>query len=332
MITIWITALALLGSTPPQIIPTHYEAGRFFATPQTSAGDSLRLLVDTGGGGGAGMYWLSAEAIRRLGLATGTCSVRGNSLTVAKPPAFAHGEGLPPSAGACPGKLMVNAGAYSEDGQLGAAYLGTRRWTFDYPQRRLVAEGSDWQPPADAHAIRLGLPANGHFPRIVIHVDGQPLNMLLDTGATAQPTVVGRQATGRDTVNGEGAASYITHTTLERWHAAHPDWTVVTNGDNAMAPRCMARLIRVPRLAVGGWSIGPVWFTERPDAEFHAVLDELMDEPPEGAIGGNVLDRFTLSIDYPRRTAWLGCDHRCVASTERARWGRAARSRSAAHP
>lgn len=50
MITIWMAALALSGTTPATV-PTPYEAGHFFATPQTKAGPSLRLLGDASGGG-----------------------------------------------------------------------------------------------------------------------------------------------------------------------------------------------------------------------------------------------------------------------------------------
>ena len=121
VITIWMAALALAGTTPAQTIPTHYEAGHFYATPQTASGSSLRLLVDTGGGGVAGMYWLSAAAAQRLGLQTGTCAVGGQSLTVATPPAYKPGQEPPMPAGPCPGKLMVNPQPYSDDGQLGAA-------------------------------------------------------------------------------------------------------------------------------------------------------------------------------------------------------------------
>ncbi len=121
MITIWMAALALAGTTPAQTIPTQYEAGHFFATPQTAAGQSLRLLVDTGGGGAVGMYWLSAPAAQRLGLKTGTCLVGRTSLTVATPPAYKAAQGLPSSMGRCAGRLMVNPGPYTYDGQLGAA-------------------------------------------------------------------------------------------------------------------------------------------------------------------------------------------------------------------
>lgn len=318
MITIWIAALALAGSTPAQTIPTQYEAGHFFATPRTAAGQSLRLLVDTGGGGEAGMYWLSAPAAQRLGLKTGTCPIDGSPLTVATPPEYKAALELPPSIGLCTGKLMVNPGPYTYDGQLGAAYLGTRVWTFDYPRRQLIAEAGDWHPDAAAHRTPLGFQTNEqrkvvqYFPRIVVRVGGEPLNMLLDTGATAHPTASGKKAAGTETVRGFGVTSYITTSMLERWHKAHPDWTVVENGDDLFAPHFMARLIRVPTVDIAGWSVGPVWFTERPDAGFHGTMDEIMDEPPSGAIGGNVLDRFTLTMDYPHATAWFRCAHDCV--------------------
>jgi len=322
--TIALFAAALLvGATSAQTIPTHYEAGHFYATPQTTNGSSLRLLVDTGGGGAAGMYWLSAEAVQRLGLQTGTCAVGGESLTVATPPAYKPGQELPATLGPCPGKLMVNPQPHSDDGQLGAAYLGNRVWTFDYPQRRLVVEAADWQADPAAHRAPLGFQMDDggkvvqHFPRIVVRVDGKPLNMLLDTGATAHPTVRGKRASGTETVHGFGVTSYITTGMLERWHKAHPGWTVVEDGDDLLAPRFKARLIEVPALEIAGWTVGPVWFTERPDQAFLGMMASIMDEPPEGAIGANVLDHFSMTVDYPNAAAWFLCDRGCTATPSR---------------
>ena len=322
--TIALFAAALLvGATSAQTIPTHYEAGHFYATPQTTNGSSLRLLVDTGGGGAAGMYWLSAEAVQRLGLQTGMCAVGGESLTVATPPAYKPGQELPATLGPCPGKLMVNPQPHSDDGQLGAAYLGNRVWTFDYPQRRLVVEAADWQADPAAHRTPLGFQMDDggkvvqHFPRIVVRVDGKPLNMLLDTGATAHPTVRGKRASGTETVHGFGVTSYITTGMLERWHKAHPGWTVVEDGDDLFAPRFKARLIEVPALEIAGWTVGPVWFTERPDQAFLGMMASIMDEPPEGAIGANVLDHFSMTVDYPNAAAWFLCDRGCTATPSR---------------
>lgn len=315
-----LAAVALGTRTSPTIIPTHYEAGHFFATPTTKAGQPLRLLVDTGGGGTGGMYWLSDTAVARLKLHTSTCSVRGHSLTVATAPVFQPGGGLPAGIGPCGGRLMVNPGPYDYDGQLGAPYLGSRVWTFDYPAQQLRIESSGWRPDPAAHSTPLGFQKNDagavvrYYPRIVVRVDGQPLDLLLDTGATAVPTAQGAKASGIPTVDGIGVASYITTTTLERWHRAHPDWTLVEQGDAAMAPRFNARIIKVPALEIAGWSIGPVWFTERPDAAFHGMMAEIMDKPPEGAIGGNALDHFLMTVDYPHAAAWFTCARGCTAA------------------
>lgn len=324
MITIWMAALALAGTTTAQVLPTHYEAGHFYATPQTADGASLRLLVDTGGGGAAGMYWLSARATQRLGLKTTTCTVDGDALTVATPPAYRPGQQLPPPSGPCADKLLVNPGPYPDDGQLGATYLGSRVWTFDYPARQLRAEGGDWHADPAAHRAPLGFQTDAHgkvvqhFPRIVVRIDGKPLDMLLDTGATAHPTPAGKAATGTETVNGFGVTSYITTSMLERWHKAHPEWTIVEDGDDLMAPRFKARLIEVPVVEIAGWSVGPVWFTERPDRAFHGMMASLMDASPEGAIGANVLARFRLTIDYPHAAAWFTCAGNCTAAAPNA--------------
>ncbi len=302
-----------------QVVPTDYAAGHFYATPRTSGGQSLRLLVDTGGGGAGGMYWVTAKAAERLHLAMSPCKA-DTSLQVAPAPIFAPGQSLPPPEGPCGRSVMVNKLSFDLDGQLGAAYLGTRTWTFDYPGHRLVAEGDGWKPAEKAHAAPLGFRRSAgpgidlYFPRIVVRVDGQPIDFLLDTGATAHPTAAGRQASGVATVHGEGVTSYITTSQLERGHAAHPDWRVVEKGDDLGGPSHATRLIEVPALVIAGWRVGPVWFTERPDRNFHQFMAQMMDKPPEGAIGGNVFAHFRMTLDYPHATAWFDCVRGCRAA------------------
>lgn len=315
--------LAMAAAATAQTVPTDYVAGHFYATPRTTDRQSLRLLVDTGGGGTAGMYWLTAQAAARLGLGAASCTAEA-SVKAASAPSFEPGKALPPPQGVCGGRsVMVNDVPYDSDGQLGAAYLGTRVWTFDYPGRRLVAEGADWKPVAAAHATPLGFQRDAqgdpvqHFPRVVVRIDGQPIDFLLDTGATAHPTKEGRQASGIETVQGEGVTSYVTTHTFDRWHAAHPDWPVVVHGDDLFGPSHVMRLIEVPKLEIAGWVVGPVWFTERPDRAFHGMMAEIMDKPPEGAIGGNVFRHFRMTLDYPHATAWFDCDHGCSVAASR---------------
>ena len=54
------------GAVARERLSTSYEAGHFFATPQTHDGKNLRLVVDTGGPGGSGLYVLRAQSVQRL--------------------------------------------------------------------------------------------------------------------------------------------------------------------------------------------------------------------------------------------------------------------------
>ena len=310
-----------MPSTPAQVLPTVYEAGHFFAVPETRGGQRLKLLVDTGGGGGSGMYWIGNAVAQRLHLKSIACTVGDQHLPVAHLPDYQVEFGLPPPGqGPCSAALLVfPQGGSSYDGQLGAGYLSGRIWTFDYPAHRLTFEGNAWQPDPVAHRTPLGFPhdaggkATSGFARITIRIDGQPLDMLLDTGATSYPTPAAARISGTPTVRGEGVTSYITTGTLERWHKAHSDWRVVENADDKVAAKPLKRIIEVPELEIAGWSVGPVWFTEQPDKTYHDYMAQLMDKPTEGVVGGNVFSHFVMTMDYPHEAAYFRCVIGCKA-------------------
>ena len=307
-------------SDKAQVIPTVYEAGHFFAVPETRDGQRLKLLVDTGGGGRAGMYWLTKATAEKLHLAAVDCQLGGKPLPTARLPDYKPQRGLPsPSDGPCGAALLVFPMDDKRlEGQLGGTYLSGRIWTFDYPAQRLTLESSTWRPDAAARETKLGFQHDeagkqtDGFPRIAIVVDGEPLDMLLDTGATSFQTPAAAKLSGTPMVQGQGVTSYITTAKLDEWHRKHPDWRVLEHADTAPVGPSLQRIIEVPKVQIAGWSVGPVWFTERPDKNFHEFMAQMMDKPPEGAVGGNVFQHFAMTIDYPRETAYFRCVKGCT--------------------
>ena len=70
-------------------------------------------------------------------------------------------------------------------------------------------------------------------------------------------------------------------------------------------------MIEVPAVEIGGASVGPVWFTWRPDKNFHDYMSGMMDGRVEGAIGGNALAHFVMTVDYPGAAAYFRCARDC---------------------
>ncbi len=74
------------------------------------------------------------------------------------------------------------------------------------------------------------------------------------------------------------------------------------------------RAIQVPMVEIAGWSVGPVWFTERADSNFESFMSEYTDSAVHGAVGANVLDAFVMTLDYRKAKAWLACPRACRAT------------------
>lgn len=298
---------AAAATSDETLVPTDYEAGHFIAVPKTSGGVPLRLMVDTGGGGGNGMFLLTADAVRRAGLVPRSCADGAPAVSVVPASMFDVTSGLPVSmhAGEChaPAMVLSDKLGLAGDGLLGAGYLSTfEAWHFDYPAHRLSVEPPQWMPP-EAPFIPLGFPRdaagkrNAPYPSVSMTVDGQQIAMLLDTGATAMPTPAGEAVAHTPQVHGEGTTSYITTSIMNEWHRRHPDWRIVPDGDGLFH----TRLIEVPKVTFGPYTVGPVWFTERPDRNFGTSgMGEWMDREIHGAIGANILSHFDMVVDYGR--------------------------------
>lgn len=296
-----ITALACAPESRPA--PGHRLDARFVAdrifvhVPVAGSADTLRFYTDTGGG-----LFLLGRAADRIGM--------GDSAIV-RLSALASGLPFPDPLDVPDGRVPVfrpevESGA-EYDGMLGQAWFADRVWRIDYASEtlELLEKGIAEPDPGARVPLAFRTDSTGaralSFPRLRIAVDGDSLDMLLDTGATWVLTDSARAFFGEEGPE-RRATSFITTEVFERWRERHPDWRVIPSADRTVSGMSM---IEVPEVAVGGHAVGPVWFTQRPDAAFHEYMARFMDRPLDGALGGNALRFFTLTIDYPEAAAFF---------------------------
>ena len=313
-----LTCLALVAGAPcaaqqrgkPLVLPARFDEHRIYVEPVTEAGRKIEFYTDTGGG-----LFLSQDAAKRLGLATKNLGGEGEeAFHVATLPPMRADASIPlPSSRA--GRLPVYAPSPKEaasslmrfDGMLGQEWFAGRIWTFDYPRQRLLLRAAGDVPDVEAaHRLPLGFKTDEagkralDFPRVQVRVEGATIDLLFDTGAMTELTPGALAAVG-DGGKAARATSFITATQFEAWRKAHPQWRVI---DDAEAGSGQA-MIEVPALEFAGHTIGPVWFTRRADKNFHEFMSQFMDRRVEGAIGGNALRHFRITVDYPGATAYV---------------------------
>lgn len=286
-------------------LPTEYTAGRFYLVPETRDGIRLRLYTDTGGGD---FLWQSAATL--LGLET--YSVTGaNEAAVVDMPEFKPEAWIPsisvnddPRSSEFRGRLLVNADkpGKDSDGTLGQAWFGGRIWTFDYPGQRMLLE-EDGKTISSGSAVPVGFPLNPdgrrgtNFPSIEATVEGDTFAFLFDTGATAYLTEEARSKLGGPPKH---ATCFVTAHVFDRWRDRYPKCRFLESGDRNADGQPM---IEVPSVTIAGLDSGPVWFTRRPDSNFHEWMSSMMDRKVEGALGGSLLQYFRVTLDYPRAVA-----------------------------
>jgi len=266
--------------------------------PVAGSADTLRFYTDTGGG-----LFLLGRAADRIGA--------GDSAGV-RPSALAADSTFPDPLGAPEGRVPVfrpEGDREAEyDGMLGQAWFADRVWRIDYVSETLelleegLAADSD---PGSRVPLAFRTDSTGaralSFPRMRVAVDGDSLDMLLDTGATWVLTDSAWALFGEEGPD-RRATSFITTEVFERWRERHPDWRVIPSADRTVSGMSM---IEVPEVMVGGHAVGPVLFTQRPDAAFQEYMAQFMDRPLDGALGGNAFRFFTLTIDYPEAAAYF---------------------------
>ena len=308
-------------------VPTDFVGNRIFVRWSVPGHGKLRLYTDTGGG----LLSLFPETVQVLSLPVDTLNwtvgtSHGTQMWVQIPPAF-NATLVPPVPSAVTirfhptpkdsttavllvdwsGSPPTDESGITWDGRLGSQWFADRVWTLDYPNRRMYFNGTSAVAPVDASCwIPLGFKTDstGHrinsFPRITARINGEDISLLLDTGALTELNDSAWKIIGPREPR-HRATSFITTERFEQWHRKNPDWLVVQNAEKPSG----SPMIRVPTVEIGGRSVGPVWFTERPDRSFHEFMSQYMDKPIEGALGGSAWRYVTLVLDYPRARAAL---------------------------
>ena len=292
-----------------QILPSEFRYDRIFLTPRLLDGTKVTFYTDSGGGFNA----ISNAIVARQKWATSELDA-GNEgkMQLVDFPAFATGAAIPPPVRdpGLQGRLVSVDTQHFEfergqDGFLGNRWFGDKVLELDYPGRSMsVLQG--WQPNATQQQHRSALtfkaPPAFNFPRMRIEVDGKPIEVLFDTGATFNLTTASAAefALPASTLI---AGSFITKTRFEEWAAHHPDWKVLTAADQL--GKTAMPMIRVAEVKIAGWTVGPVWFSQRPDPNFLKFMSAMMDQPIEGAIGGSAFKYFTVVADYPGKSAYF---------------------------
>ena len=279
------------------VIPTRYVSDRFFAAPVTEQGDTLQLLMDTGGGN----VFVTTSALKRMGITPTFVQVaEGDSLWDAGAfPRFKSGASIPPALGTPKAhlfgfgdKLFASLGA---DGMVGHNWFAGRVWVLDYPRHQASYFETPPSPkPFGPHTIPMTLktPLVRDDPRIRVIVGGDTADMLLDTGATSvlsddAITAVGPGPAVR-------ASAFAAARLWDGWHNKHPDWRVVTAGE----ANTHADLIEVPHVSIAGYDVGTVWFAKRRDQVYDGMMRAIMDKPVLASIGGAAFRQFKLTLDY----------------------------------
>ena len=288
-------------------LPAQFEHDRIRLCITGPNGAPLRFYVDSGGGFNA----ITQTTRSHLGLPIeGEIEIDDDRYPVVRFPASFSQAGIPAplSEPLLNGGLAVVPDAVLEtDAFLGSRWFAGRIWQIDYPNHAMSLLDS---LPASKNVHRIPLAfrtgADGtrslNFPRITISVDGAPMEVLLDTGATAKLTSSSAPVFKLQD-GAEMGVSYVVASTFEKWRKQHPNWRVLENGEGVTGQ--VYPMIEVPSIRVADMSIGPVWFAERFDDDFHNTMSDVLGVPADGALGGSGLKYFRIILDYPAGNAYF---------------------------
>jgi len=298
----------LAAAANAQGLPAQFDHDRIYFVANAPDRSILRFHTDTGGGWNA----IGRSTSERLHLrAAGQIQIEGGKTSLVDFPAFLKRAGIPaPSSepwlkghlAVAPDETLLGA-----DGFLGSRWFAGGIWRIDYPGRSFSSV-RNWSPALEDHPVALGFRSDKdgkrafNFPRVAITVAGRPIDVLLDTGATVKLTDIAAAAFQAKPGTLVGA-SYIVTSIFEEWQTTHPSWRVIAQAD--LVTGRVFPMIEVPEVSIADVTFGPVWFTQRPDAEFRERMSQMMDKQIDGAIGGSGLKYLRIVLDYPGAIAYV---------------------------
>jgi hypothetical protein len=188
-------------------------------------------------------------------------------------------------------KAFVHLGATSftnrdrVEGLLPGKALERYQVVLDYPQQ-LLSIGEAGSLPHVGERLRCPYVASSGHPRVVVGIGGVAYGFLFDTGTKL---------------------TLIRKDMLQEWSKDHPDWPSSTgavgpaNVDGASED---ALLLRIPNFQLGTFRVAHVVAVSRSNETFGAASYET-PAAIIGALGGNVISRFRVEIDYPEQLLFL---------------------------
>ncbi|HET7577960.1 MAG TPA: hypothetical protein VFK33_01675 [Bacillales bacterium] len=277
-------------------LPVKFRNDRIFLYPVTENGDRLAFYTDTGGGG----MFIEPDIAEQLNLPVVRKEIaKDEEHLFVSFPNFQENTAIPP--GFQSDELLLLSDIPWGQGFLGQSWFADRIWKLDYLEKKMSysQNGTDYDKNG-YRSIPIGFQHDdfgnrqASFPRVQAKIDGESLDFLFDTGATVYLTEAALETFGNEKEEFQGT-SFITQSQFDKWRTHHPEWPVIEHADRYENQA----MIQVSEVEVAGYKIGPVWFTRRPDSNFHEYMSKVMDKRIDGALGGSVFKYFSIIIDYP---------------------------------
>jgi hypothetical protein len=247
---------------------------------------AARFIFDSGGGAVILDEGLAAD----LGLKPegGTISDEGQRYRAVDVPAV-FVSGMPVDLRSS--KAFVHLGATSftnrdtVEGLLPGKALEHYQVVLDYPQQMLSVGEAGSIPHRGERLLCPYVASSGH-PRVEVGIGGNSYGFLLDTGTQL---------------------TLIREDMLQQWSKEHPDWSKSTGSvgsANVDGASDDALLLRIPAFQLGSLIAPHVAAASRSNETYSATSYET-PAAIIGALGGNVLSRFRIEIDYPEQLLFL---------------------------